>query len=186
MIVYFTASIAGKKHYLDCYQYLISVLKRKSEKVICEHIMDTKLSQVRLETKDERLSFHKKLEKWIGSCDFVVVETTFPSISVGYEISLALQLGKPVLMLYCDGYPPSLLAQSNNDQLVCERYDKNNLSDVINDFINYISSTFDTRFTFFITPDIAKYLEKKARKERMPKSVYLRKLIEKDKTNSPS
>lgn len=183
MQAYFTASLAGKKYHLTKYQKILSYLTSKGITVQAEHILGTTESQISLETKQQRLSFHAQLEKWISSCDFMVVETSFPSISVGYEISLALHRGKPILILYSEGDPPSLLGHHTDEKLVCEKYTLDTLPAVIDDFLNYIKGTNDTRFTFFITPTIAAYLERISKTEKLPKSVYLRKLIENDMTN---
>lgn len=181
--VYFTASITGKKHYLDNYLKIIRFLENKNCQVIYNHIINSTESEVKLEKKEDRIRFHKQLERWITGCDFVVAETSFPSISIGYEISLALHLLKPILILYSTGDPPTLLAHHKEEKLVCEKYNKDTLSDIIDDFINYVRGTIDTRFTFFITPKIASFLEKVSKKNKLPKSVYLRKLIEKDMKN---
>lgn len=180
MIVYFTASIVGKRRYLSNYLQIIDAIKNKNFSIISDHIINTTEAQIRFETKEERLEFTKQLEKWISSCDFVIAETSFPSISVGYEISIALKLGKPVLILFKEGQAPSLLAHHKDDRLVCEKYTLKTLQDIIADFISYIQGTEETRFTFFITPEIALHLEEISKKEKLPKSVYLRKLIEKD------
>ncbi len=180
MKVYFTASIVGKKYHLQKYLQIVSALKLLHSSVIAEHILDSSESKIRLETKEERIKFHAKLEDWIQSSDCMVAETTFPSISVGYEISLALQLGKPVLILYSQGDPPSLLAHHKDEKLLCERYTSLTLSDILEDFVNFVEAASDARFTFFITPAIAAHLEEVSRKQKMPKSVYLRKLIEAD------
>src|SRR4030042_5477583 len=100
MTVYFTASIVGKKQYLGNYEKIISILKAGGHTVISDHIINTTECQIRMEKKEQRLEFQHRLEKWINSADFVVAETSFPSISVGYEISLALSHNKPVLVLY--------------------------------------------------------------------------------------
>lgn len=183
MKAYFTASIAGKETYLRNYLKIIDTLKKKGTQTLSDHIMNATESKIRLETKDDRIKFHKQLQQWISSADFIVVETSFPSISVGYEISLAMQLGKPILILYSEGDAPSLLAHHKNENLVCEKYTLDTLNDIIDDFLNYIQGTADTRFTFFITSQIALFLDNISRDEKMPKSVYLRKLIEKDMSN---
>lgn len=181
MKVYFTASIVGKKRYLKNYLEIIEILKDKNCLVTSDHIIKHTAEEIRLEKKEERLKFHKQLERWIGSCNFMVVEATFPSISVGYEISLGLKFNKPVLILYCEGDPPSLLDHHMEDDLLCEKYTKETLESIIDDFINFAQGSADSRFTFFITPEISSYLEKIAKKEKLPKSVYLRRLIIKDK-----
>lgn len=180
MRAYFTASIVGKKQYLHDYLRIIALFKEHQCDVTSDHIINATEESIRMETKEERLKFHNQLEEWINHADFLVAETSFPSISVGYEISLALQRGKPVLILYNNGDPPSLFAHHKDEKLVCEKYTKESIAAIIDDFINFAQSTADTRFTFFITPKIASYLEKIAKKEKLPKSVYLRKLIEAD------
>lgn len=178
MTVYFTASIVGKRHYLANYLRIIEVLKAKGFKVFSNHIIKSTEAQIRLETKEERLKFHAKLEKWINSCNFVVAETSFPSISVGYEISLALHFGKPVLILFSNGPPPSLLAHHRDEKLICQRYSEKTMPEIIDNFIKLVKETIDTRFTFFITREIAAHLEDISKKEKLPKAVYLRQLIE--------
>jgi len=181
MIAYFTASIAGgKKYYLKNYIKIVDILKSKKIEVISDHILNVNEQKVNLQTKEERLKFHAKLEKWIKSSDFIVVEATFPSISVGYEISLALHFDKPTLVLYSEGNAPSLLAYHQNEKLICEKYTSFTLYDIIDDFINFAEGKIDSRFTFFITSEINQFLEKISRKRKVPKSVFLRKLIEKE------
>ena len=65
-------------------------------------------------------------------------------------------------------------------ELVCEKYTADTLEDIIKDFLNYVQGANDMRFTFFITSEIASYLDKISRNKKIPKSVYLRRLIEKE------
>lgn len=180
MNAYFTASFAGKKKFEKRYRAIVAHLTSRGYSVIADHILrDTELD-VKLASRDERLKFHRKLEGWIKTSDVMIAETSFPSISVGYEISLAIHLSKPVLILYSIGDPPSLLGHHHDDKIVCERYTDETLSGVIDQFLTYTEGKSDTRFTFFITPAIASYLETVSRRQKLPKSVYLRKLIEED------
>jgi hypothetical protein len=177
MNIYFTASIVGKKYHLTNYQRIIDILRTHGDTVQSDHVMDTTEDHIQMETKKERLAFHEKLEGWINSCDCMIVETTFPSISVGYEISLALHSNKPVLLLYSEGDAPSLLYMQHEDQLMSEKYSKDNLERIIEDFFSYVEGNADMRFTFFITSAIASYLNKVSKKQKTPKSVYVRNLI---------
>lgn len=180
MSAYFTASIVGKSQYLANYQAIIRTFVAAGMDVTSDHIMKTTPEQIRLETKAERDAFHSQLDTWISGCTCMVVESSFPSISVGYEISLALHYKKPILVLYADGDPPSLLSEHLEDKIVCEHYTRETLPEIVRGFLAYIADTSDSRFTFFITPEIAHYLEQRAKSLRMPKSVYLRRLIEAD------
>lgn len=176
--VYFTASVVGKKDYLANYLAIIDILKKKGYLVQSDHILKVNEPDIHMKTREERLKFHEQLERWIKNCDFMVVESSFPSISVGYEISLALQQRKPVLMLYSTNSPPSLFAYHTDEKLTSEKYTLDTVEGIISGFVGYVQGASDTRFTFFITPQIATYLENVSKREKMPKSVYLRKLIE--------
>ena len=180
MHIYFTASIVGKKDYLTNYEAIIQAFTAKGHTVQAEHILNITEPEIHMKTREERLKFHKKLENWIQSADFMVVESSFPSISVGYEISLALQYRKPVLMLYSIGDPPSLFAHHEDEKIICEKYTLDTLDTSINDFLQFVQGEADTRFTFFISSKQAAYLSKQSKQLRMPKSVYLRSLIDKD------
>lgn len=180
MNVYFTASIVGKKYHLKKYLFIIDFLRRKKHLVESDHIIQTSEDKIRLETKEERITFHASLVKKIRSCDFMIVEASFPSISVGYEISLALHFGKPVLILFFEGDPPALLAHHEDEKLICERYTLDTVGEIIDEFVNYVEGKQDSRFTFFITPHIDHFLDEISRKQKLPKSVYLRKLIERE------
>lgn len=179
MKVYFTASIAGKKHYEKNYCAIVNKLIKKNCQVISDHILKSSSQKIQLETKAERLAFQEKLEKWINGADCIVAETSFPSISVGYEISLALNRGKPVLILHThDSMPPSLLIHHSDDKLICEKYTGENLDGIIEDFLNYVEGKEDSRFIFYLSSELMAFLDKISKNDKIPKSVYLRRLIE--------
>ncbi len=180
LTIYFTGSLTAKEQYLPNYKKIVDHIQKRGNTVIADQILKPTEHEVSMGTREDRLAFHNQLEKWIYSCDGVVAETSFPSISVGYEISLALRVGKPVLILYSEGEPPSLLAHHKDEKLLCEKYSMPQLPTLLDDFLHYIHSKSDLRFTFFITPKIASYLDDIAKQNKLPKSVYLRKLIEKD------
>lgn len=180
MKVYFTASLTAKDQFFQNYKAIVAYLQSQRVTVISDHIINKTEKAINAESREVRLKFHKQLEHWIHTCDCVIAETSFPSISVGYEISLALKVGKPVLVIYSKGDPPSLLAYHNDEKLMCEKYSLANVSEVLESFLHFVHEKSDLRFTFFITPRIASYLDSVAKEEKLPKSVYLRKLIEED------
>jgi len=180
MRAYFTASIVGKKYHLPKYRAIVDFFKSKGVEVVDEHILNVSEKDIQLQSREKRLAFHQQLEDWINSSEFLVAETSFPSISVGYEISMALDRGKPVLILYSQGDPPALFEYHENEKIICEKYTLATLPVIIADFLLFVRGEADTRFTFFISSKQAAYLAKMGKKHRVPKSVYLRSLIDKD------
>lgn len=180
MIAYFTASVSAKDKYLTNYQAIINHFQKLGCNVVYEHIINASEEKIRLFTKEERLRFHENVVRWIHKCDFLVADTSMPSTSVGYEIALALRAGKPVLVLHSVGDAPSLLGQHKDEKMVVEKYTMNNLGQIVDDFMSYVQGKHDLRFTFFITPSIVAFLDMIAKKQKLPKSVYLRNLIERE------
>jgi len=50
---------------------------------------------------------------WVQGCDALIAEVSTPSHGVGYEIALALMLGKPVLCCYQHGKLVSKMLTGN-------------------------------------------------------------------------
>ena len=184
MNVYFTASIAAKSQYLKNYQAIIGYLERRNFHVVHEHIIHATEESVREMEREDRVAFLKRVENWIKASSFVIAETSFPSVSVGYEVALALRLAKPVLVLYSEGDPPSLLKYHTYDRLHTEKYTISSVGTVIDDFVRYIEGKHDTRFTFFLPEELNAYLENSSKRKKMTKSMYLRQLLEKDQLES--
>ena len=180
MKVYFTASLSAKSEYLHFYKDIVTYLSSKGCEVQANQILNATEQMVAEMPKEKRLHFHEQVISWIHDCDFMVAELSHPSTSVGYEISLALRSGKAVLILYSKGDPPSLFAVHKDEKIVIENYNKENLNKKIDNFIDFVTLHHDLRFTFFITPRIARYLDDISKSLKTPKSVYLRRLIEED------
>ena len=180
MKVYFTASIAAKKQYISNYKAIINYLESHGHHVVYQHIMNATEESVREMEREDRVAFLRRVESWIKASSFVIAETSFPSVSVGYEVALALRLAKPVLVLYSEGDPPSLLKYHTYDRLHTEKYTPSSVGTVMDDFIRYIEGKHDTRFTFFLPEELNAYLEDASKRRKMTKSMYLRQLLEKD------
>jgi hypothetical protein len=179
MNVYFSASISAKEQFMSQYKSIVDYLKLSRHNVFSDHIFDSTESSIRNTSPKERINFHEQIENWIRSCDFMVVEASHPSVSVGYEIFLALRVDKPVLILYTKE-APSLLAHNKNDRVVCMKYTPEEIPEIIEDFITQLPSKNELRFTFTMTSKITYYLNQLSKQINIPKSIYLRQLIERD------
>ncbi len=184
MKVYFVGSIAGKTKYKENYEHIISILEEMGNKVV-ENTMGPTLDQVYSLTDEGKIEQYRSVLKWIQSSDILVAEATHPSLGVGYEISLALEKGKPVVVLYSEGNAPHFLEGYENEKLVILKYRPEDLKDTLTDAVKFASEQADIRFNFFISPSIATFLDWISKEKRIPRSVYLRRLIENDIKNYP-
>lgn len=178
MTIYFNASVSGKKDYENNYRSIIESLQNMGHEVIYEHIFDVDPTELVTQTPKERASHHKNLNKWLSKADAVIVEVSYPSVSVGYEIGLALDKNKPVLALYSTENPPAALAGENSEKFILAKYDRDNLQRDLKYLINDFADLQDTRFNFFISPKHQNYLDWIAKNRKIPRSVFLRDLIE--------
>ncbi|OGV91825.1 hypothetical protein A3A66_02560 [Microgenomates group bacterium RIFCSPLOWO2_01_FULL_46_13] len=185
MKVYFTAAISALSQYGDNYKKIVSSLEDLGHTVIADHILKKSLTQVLYQEKpEEHEAYYKSMIKNISSSDLLVAEVSFPStVHVGHELTLALEKDKPVLALFIKGKRPVLFWGITSDKFYATEYELGDLKKTLKDAIEYLTEQMDTRFNFFISPKIATYLDWIAKKKRLPRAVYLRRLIEEDMKN---
>lgn len=180
MKIYFTASIHGKEKFDKNYDKIVEVLSKFGHKVIADHILQVSLKNLPHQRDEDRISYYRKMIRWITTCDLVVAELSYSSASVGHEVSVALEKGKPVIALYFKGKGPHLLTGVGSDKLLIVDYETENLDSVLKDAINDAKDQMDVRFNFFISPKIGVYLDWIAKNKKIPRAVYLRRLIDED------
>jgi hypothetical protein len=182
MTIYFTASIFQKDQYGLNYDNIVQLLEQLGHKVIHEHITSVSLDDKKHYSAEKRKEHYRQVIKWITEADMVVAEVSYPStINVGHEVSIALEKSKPVLGLYTKEKESTFFEGIQSDKFLYEEYDDQNLKEVLKSAIQYAQDQSDTRFNFFIFPKHVNYLDEISRKRKIPKSVYLRELIERDK-----
>jgi nucleoside 2-deoxyribosyltransferase len=70
------------------------------------------------------VTVYQRDSAWVEACDAMIAEVSTPSHGVGYEIALALTLGKPVLCLYRQGARISKMVTGNTEpMLTVESYE---------------------------------------------------------------
>lgn len=182
MLIYFTASMLQKNQYGHIYDKIISLLEEMGHKVIYERIIQAPLEEKRLYPEEQRKAHYKEVVKWISDAEIVVGEVSYPSsINIGHEIRLALEKGKPVICLYAKDKESIFFEGIQSDRFVYEEYDEESLERILQSAIQFAQDQSDTRFNFFVFPQHVAYLDEVSRRRKIPKSVYLRELIEQDK-----
>jgi len=181
MKAYFTAALRGKKELGENYSKIVELLKLKGFTVVADHIMEEGIEQkISQQTPEEKHKVYKHLLDKIKSADLLVAEISTPSISVGHEISYALEMSKPVVVLHTKGLTSSLLEGLDDDKLQLVEYDFGNIKQVLTKAIEEAKKNMDVRFNFFVSPRILAYLDWVAKNRMIPRAVFLRDLIEKE------
>lgn len=119
MNIYFACSITGGRQYEAVYQAIVEALIANGHEVPTAILASTEVTE--LESVVEPVEVYTRDIAWINACDALVAEVSTPSHGVGYEISYALGISKPVLCLHRDGVVVSkmILGNTNPNLRVC-------------------------------------------------------------------
>jgi nucleoside 2-deoxyribosyltransferase len=114
MKIYFSCSITGGRADEEIYQLLVEEMLRQGIEVPTAHLSESGI--VELEKVVDAAEIYQRDMAWLRECDAVVAEVSTPSHGVGYEIALAITLGKPVLCCYRKGRKVSKIITGNDSQ----------------------------------------------------------------------
>lgn len=182
MQVYFVASsrLVAKKAGLHERMYRVLA---DGNKMVSDKVMKWIKSGVR-DLRGESLKFKRENYdqsiKSLKKAELIVIEISGHSMSGGYLISQALDMNKPVIALYESDSKPIFVAGINNRKLFLLEYNEENIEQVLKKALKEVSSLIDVRFNFFVSPKILTYLDWVTQKRMIPKSVFLRNLIERE------
>ncbi len=112
MNIYFSCSITGGRQDEPVYQALVAGLLAAGHEVPTAILSDARI--VSLDAVVAPHDVSRRDVAWVRGCDALVAEVSTPSHGVGYEIALALSLGKPVLCCYRQGRPVSKMITGND------------------------------------------------------------------------
>lgn len=182
MKIYFTASLRGKKNFQKEYQFIVRSLEELGHQ-IQEHILEIDPKKPEQESHEEKVKIYQKLLGLIKTSALIVAETSFSSVSVGHEISLALEFHKPVIALHLENHRPRFLEGNPDPKLQILPYNSASLKKDLKEALQIAIDQTDIRFNFFISPKTVAYLDWVAKNRKIPRSVFLRNLIKKEMEN---
>lgn len=182
MLIYFFATTYQSASYPQNYLEIIRTIERLGHKVVYEPLEEDARQQQEAMSAEERQAYYRRFLQQVSKCDMVVAEVSYPSsINIGYRISIALEKNKPVLGLHTKGKASPFLDGNGSERFLYEEYTSATLKKTIERALNFAEQHSDARFNFFLSPRHINFLDFISRKRRIPKSVYLRELIERDR-----
>lgn len=156
------------------YELIYSCLK-KSNKLVDSSVMKW------IKKGFTKMSDYSEIYTKVKKADVLIVEVSGHSMSLGYLIGKSLEMNKPVIALYEEGVNKLLfLKWMNTDKVTFCPYNRKNVCVEINSALKKAEKMVDIRFNFFITSSILAYLDWVANKRMLPRSVFLRNLIERE------
>jgi hypothetical protein len=179
MKVVFIASHSQQKDLGSYYKVIYDALSQRGHKVFSGSLFLASNNSDHDATSSEREKWYREVVRNVKEADITVVEISYPSTAnVGHILTYALDSGKPVIALYKDGREPLFLQGRVDDRLTLLPYTDTDIKSVVSSALDYVSSAQDVRFNFFISPQIGTYLDWISKNKRIPRAVFLRKLIE--------
>ena len=182
MQVYFVASsrLVGKNKEIYAQMYKTISLEHKmvSDKV-WKWIKGGLSETIKIDEKAKKENYDETL-KSINKADVVIMEISGHSMSMGYILSKALEINKPVIAMYREEMQPIFIAGIGDPKLILAKYTETNIEKVIWESLKKARGLIDVRFNFFVSPKILTYLDWVGQKRMIPKSVFLRNLIERE------
>lgn len=180
MKVFFTTTPRLKEDAPGLIEKIYDVLDNMGYVLTSEYLRNVDKDEFyQLNNKKVPVYYDEILES-LRKADVVIFEASLHSIGVGLLIREALDLGKGVIILHKKDRYPFLLSGVQDDRLVVSEYTDDKLSEALKDGFEYLSGAVDVRFNFFISPKIGRYLDWISKNKRIPRAVYLRRLIEED------
>lgn len=146
MKIYFTCSTAEFKQYRDNYWAIRNYLVENGHILTRDWLAE---ADNRLDTKQIELGDIKEIYKAclqaIREAELVIIDDTVSNFSTGHQITLALQLRKPTLVLWQGGkhrqFKHMFIHGIESDILEIAEYDRNNLTNTMQVFINKYEDT---------------------------------------------
>lgn len=180
MKVYFTASARGTAEHLEQYKMIFDAIQSSGHQNLDKLVLNIDPNSFYDGNHEEQAKLYDRTIQLIKRADVVVLEVSVPSLSMGFVLHKALEMNKPVIALYQSSNSPFFVQGIENEKLQVIEYDGRSLAENIANGLDYAQEKSDVRFNFFISPAIGHYLDWVAKVKKIPRSVYLRNLIEKD------
>ncbi len=180
MKIAFLTSTSAPTPYREYYSIIINYLIRKGYNVSHTLLITQELIDGLDKERRENIFFN--FYKDIKESDLVIAECSIPSTNIGYEISHALQNEKEVIILKST---EENIKSSSDDFLYYDKkvtiyeYNKNNLLSTLKEALEFNTPPKYKKFNVLFTPNMVAKLNLVSKKKNLPKSVYIRELIEK-------
>lgn len=165
MKIHFTCSTAEFDTYRTTYFRIRDFLIRK------EHVLtrdwlphtDARVKTGKIEVRDIKEIYQANI-KALKEADLVIIEDTVSNFSTGHQITLAIQMKKPTLVLWQGKkhrkFKQMFIHGIESNILKVVEYDEADLEDIITDFINKFENINETnRFHLVLSGAERQYLD---------------------------
>lgn len=183
MKVHFITSRPTLEKDIDVLRQIIDVIKGSGHAIAYDWIESAFQREIQSKTPaSDWGSIYQDNLGAIAQADVIIAEATYENFAVGYQVAVAVQQKKPVLLLRSDMADENAFVTGVEDGWVRhEVYNKENIQKMVKTFLDENDiSTKDMRFNFFIDRPIYNYLRWAALKTGKTKAEILRGLVQQE------
>ncbi|MFX0013786.1 MAG: nucleoside 2-deoxyribosyltransferase [Promethearchaeota archaeon] len=137
MKIYLSGAIRGGRELQVNYEAINDYLQSNGHDVLTHHVASPKVMNIENSMSDSEI--YSQDISWLEECDLLIAEVSIPSLGVGYEISYALCLNKPVLGLYEEDRVISAMISGNTSNNLT-LYSYKNISNLLFLIKKYLDS----------------------------------------------
>lgn len=187
MKIYFSASIHGIPQVGTNYERIAELVRKAGHTFVDDDVVGVTHEEMEKFTEEDSLKFYHKVHNSMKKADAFFAELSYTSTSVGYMIAQAVNFSKPVVIFFSGKQEPHMFTtlERVNERVMIVRYnDLKDLDKEVQHALDFVSESQDVRFNFFVSPKHSNYLNWISKTKRIPRSVYLRKLIDDQIINS--
>lgn len=180
MKVFFTGSPRALADRKNEHVAIYNAIEKIGHKNLSDLVIKANPSEFYDTSHDKVVEHYKTTIDHLKKADIVVAEASLHSMSMGYLVEKALGMNKPVIVLYLANRPPFFFSGIEDEKLQILEYNLADVDDIVEKAFDYASQQQEVRFNFFISPSIGRYLDWISKEKKIPRSVYLRALIEQE------
>lgn len=183
MRVHFIASVKNYDRDVNAYTKIIQLLKKNGLTLAVDWLSD--ISKDISKEKDWKSIYSDNIDA-VTKSDIVVAEVTNKSFLVGFQVSSALQMKKPVLLLSTTNEVDSVVGVDLNEENIrYSQYNEKNLESIVEEFVKQnIRDGKQVRFNFFIDKKLLNYVNWRSLKYGIAKSEVIRTALKNDMEKS--
>jgi len=179
MKVFFNTSVRNIRFYKKNIKDIYRIIKSLGYKHVSDFVIKVDPKKFYEGSPEESESFYREIVSGIKEADICVFEISLDSAGVGYSVNLALDSGKPVIVLHVPDRIPYLLQMiRSHPKIQVLSYKASNLKGILKNALESAKDQTDIRFTFFLTPKLVEYLDFVKRVKKTARATLLRRLIE--------
>lgn len=193
MRIHFIGSTTNLATKIDSYKKILSAVKNSNNTIVHDWLKDAEKefhntygTKTRAEYETVWKEIYQKNIEAIGKADAIIAEVGTKSFFVGFQVSRAIQLKKPTLVLSRSSEVDSIIGIHKGEEgLHFEVYDDSSLIGIIENFLlKERNNLKDIRFNMFLSRINVSYLNWLSENTGQTKSDLIRQLIDDDMKSS--